>query len=41
MLSSQWIGGETVIATLREFAGQAETEVGRTEATKVLGKVEG
>ena len=36
----QSIGGETVIATLRAFIEQAETEVAREEAEKVLGKLE-
>ena len=35
----QSIGGETVIATLRAFIGQAETEVAREEAEKLLGKL--
>ena len=35
----QSIGGETVIATLRAFVRQAETEVPREQAEKVLGKL--
>ena len=35
----QSIGGETVIATLRAFVRQAETDVAREEAEKVLGKL--
>ena len=35
----QGLGGETVIATLRAYVRQAETEVARDEAEKVLGKL--
>ena len=36
---AQSIGGETVVATLRAFVRQAETEVAREEAERVLGKL--
>jgi hypothetical protein len=36
----QSIGGETVIATLRAFVRQAETDMAREEAQKVLAKLD-
>jgi HEAT repeat protein len=35
----QSIGGETVIATLKAFVEKTESEVGREEAERVLGKL--